>query len=99
MPKYTEGVCADGAGIMKDGWLMTIEQVLEDLNKATKGQAVLSNSTDLLYCPCCGKVSEKIMVGGYWQYICNVLNGGCGTSSGKYEDLAEAKEYWSKRAL
>lgn len=29
---YTEGVCEDGAAILKDGIMLTISQVLADLN-------------------------------------------------------------------
>lgn len=31
--KYTEGVCGDGAAILKDGVPMTIAEILADLNK------------------------------------------------------------------
>lgn len=31
-PKYTQGVCADGAAILKDGVMMTIEEILAELN-------------------------------------------------------------------
>lgn len=32
MNKYTQGVCEDGAAILKDGQLMTIEEILDELN-------------------------------------------------------------------
>ena len=32
MIKYTEGVCEDGAAILKNGKPMTISELLEDLN-------------------------------------------------------------------
>ena len=31
-PRYTEGICEDGAGILKDGMLMTIDEILKELN-------------------------------------------------------------------
>jgi hypothetical protein len=30
---YTEGVCEDGAAILKDGRMMTISEVLDELNE------------------------------------------------------------------
>ncbi|WP_020408976.1 hypothetical protein [Hahella ganghwensis] len=32
MAKYTQGICADGAAIVKDGKRMTIEEILGELN-------------------------------------------------------------------
>ena len=48
MPTYTEGIYGDQPAILKDGELVTFDEVLKDLNEATEGHAVLSNSTDLL---------------------------------------------------
>ena len=48
MPRYTEGICNDGAAILEDGEMITIDQILKELNAADKGQAVLSNSTNWL---------------------------------------------------
>ncbi len=31
MSEYTQGICADGAAILKDGVMMTIEEILEGL--------------------------------------------------------------------
>lgn len=31
---YTEGICGNGAAILKDGVMMTIPEVLKELNKA-----------------------------------------------------------------
>jgi len=31
-PRYTEGIVHDGAGILKDGVLMTIDEILKELN-------------------------------------------------------------------
>lgn len=36
MPKYTEGICCDGAAILKDGEMITIEQILKELNGAAE---------------------------------------------------------------
>ena len=33
MSEYTQGVCQDGAAILKDGQMMTIDQVLEELRE------------------------------------------------------------------
>lgn len=46
MPKYTGKVINEWASILKDGVMITTDEVLKTLNKADKGQAVLSNSTD-----------------------------------------------------
>ena len=31
-PKYTEGICGDGAAILKDGERMTISEIIAELN-------------------------------------------------------------------
>lgn len=36
--EYTQGICQDGAAILKDGESMTIEQILEDLKAAQAAQ-------------------------------------------------------------
>jgi hypothetical protein len=36
MSEYTEGICDDGAAILKDGVQMTISEVLEKLNNSLK---------------------------------------------------------------
>jgi hypothetical protein len=39
-PLYTEGVCHDGAAILKDGVMMTIDQVLAELNTRPDTDAI-----------------------------------------------------------
>ncbi len=34
MAKYTEGICQDGAAILKDGEQITVDQILRELNEA-----------------------------------------------------------------
>jgi hypothetical protein len=34
MSEYTQGICADGAAILKDGVMMTIEEILEGLRQS-----------------------------------------------------------------
>lgn len=36
-PEYTQGICQDGAAILKDGRPMTIEEILSELNAARAG--------------------------------------------------------------
>lgn len=36
MSEYTQGICADGAAILKDGVMMTIEEILADLRRTTQ---------------------------------------------------------------
>ena len=57
MAKYTEGVCGDGAGILKDGELITIEQVLKELNEAQENAAPVGQVNELVRprCKACGK--------------------------------------------
>jgi hypothetical protein len=50
MPLYTEGTCADGAAILKDGEMITIEQVLKELNEATESTAPLGQVDLLVSC-------------------------------------------------
>lgn len=33
MTEYTQGICKDGAAILKDGEMMTIEEILEELRR------------------------------------------------------------------
>lgn len=41
-PVYTEGVCADGAAILKDGVMITITQVLDTLNEGHAAEAEIA---------------------------------------------------------
>lgn len=41
--KYTQGVCEDGAAIICDGVMMTIEEVLDALNARTSPIAFLTD--------------------------------------------------------
>jgi len=36
IPEYTEGICGDGAAILKDGVMMTIPEILNELNSITE---------------------------------------------------------------
>lgn len=40
--EYTEGVCHDGAAILKDGVMLTISEVLSDLNRLAEKEAVIA---------------------------------------------------------
>jgi hypothetical protein len=46
MPDYTEGVCSDGAAILCDGRMMTIDEVLSTLNGYATEIAKLRKSID-----------------------------------------------------
>lgn len=35
-PVYTEGVCQDGAAILKDGKMMKVHEIVAELNAATR---------------------------------------------------------------
>jgi len=35
LPYYTEGVCSDGAAILRDGVMMPIEDIVSELNRLT----------------------------------------------------------------
>lgn len=41
--EYTEGICGDGAAILKDGVIVPISQVLEELNRAEGLRAFLED--------------------------------------------------------
>lgn len=47
MPEYTKGICHDGAAILKDGKMITIEQVLEELNTRTPSPSHLKEIAEL----------------------------------------------------
>jgi hypothetical protein len=58
---------------------------------------------EIIPCPFCGKldsleVIEIPRLTGFYQVICNVLEDGCGSSSGGYEDMQEPIEAWNMRA-
>lgn len=40
MGKYTEGVCSDGAAILRDGVPMTISEILTELNVLARNKAL-----------------------------------------------------------
>lgn len=43
MSEYTQGVCEDGAAILKDGQQMTIDEILAELRQLTDTQQELSD--------------------------------------------------------
>lgn len=45
-PVFTEGVCGDGAAILRDGCMMTITDILETLNGYAAEVERLSKSMD-----------------------------------------------------
>ena len=52
-------------------------------------------------CPFCGAVDAvhtDWTPENFCRVICNILKGGCGTSSGQYEDKDEPIEAWNTRA-
>jgi Lar family restriction alleviation protein len=56
--------------------------------------------TKLKPCPFCGKKIASLQEfggTGYYQVICVITDGGCGSSSGAYEDLEEPIEEWNRR--
>ena len=46
-PEYTQGVCADGAAILEDGKMLTIEEVMERLRTPLAPQVPDVHITDL----------------------------------------------------
>jgi hypothetical protein len=54
--EYTQGICSDGAAILKDGVMMTIEEILATLNNATAPPQV----TDAMVEAACAAFSD------YW---------------------------------
>jgi hypothetical protein len=48
MSEYSQGVCEDGAAILKDGLPMTIEQILNELRSAQKPIAVVPEGLALV---------------------------------------------------
>jgi hypothetical protein len=48
MSEYSQGVCEDGAAILKDGLPMTIEQILTELRSAQKPSAVVPEGLALV---------------------------------------------------
>jgi hypothetical protein len=44
MNDYSQGICEDGAALLKDGLPMTIEQILTELRSAQKPSAVVPES-------------------------------------------------------
>ena len=43
MCEYTQGVCGDGAAILKDGVPMTVEEILAELRRALYMEALIRN--------------------------------------------------------
>lgn len=48
MVEYTEGVCEDGAAILRDGQMMTISEVLEALNDAAEMLEMLEEAAEFV---------------------------------------------------
>jgi hypothetical protein len=48
MSEYSQGVCEDGAAILKDGLPMTIEQILNELRSAQRPSAVVPEGYSLV---------------------------------------------------
>ncbi len=56
-------------------------------------------SQELKPCPLCGK-SESLEFDHYdeiWYILCNAKKGGCGTTSGGYENKSEVVDLWENR--
>lgn len=47
MSEYSQGVCQDGAAILKDGQMMTIEEILRELNNHKRLSEALSKVLDM----------------------------------------------------
>lgn len=66
---YTQGVCEDGAAILKDGVMMTIEEILDALSKMQPGQTNLDADTknklkwiaERSHCPVSMQYAEDIL--------------------------------------
>lgn len=46
MPEYTEGICEDGAAILKDGKMMRIDEILSELKMEGKELRVRASFSD-----------------------------------------------------
>ncbi len=46
MTEYTQGICEDGAAILKDGVMMTIEEILHELRTSAQLKTRLNNIED-----------------------------------------------------
>lgn len=48
-PKFSQGVCHDGAAILKDGRPLTIEQILTMLRRGAEAERIVGEIVDSLY--------------------------------------------------
>jgi len=46
MPEYSQGICQDGAAILRDGKMLTVEEILEKLRKAEAIEEFMQASGD-----------------------------------------------------
>lgn len=46
MPEWTEGVCGDGAAILRDGEMVPVEDVVAELNRAGRIEGALRELLD-----------------------------------------------------
>jgi hypothetical protein len=78
MSEYSQGVCEDGAAILKDGLPMTIEQILNELRSAQRPSAVVPEcaacvSPELHYetqrgLSCKSDTQSAVVPSGVWQF-------------------------------
>ena len=59
LPEWTEGVCGDGAAILRDGVMVKISEILERLNFSEECRTLLSDGLDL--CVRARKLDEPTM--------------------------------------
>jgi len=67
--KYTQGICGDGAAILKDGVAMTPDEIVNDLNLWRGGGKIMDTLEDAKnevyrhlkegsFCPCCDQFAK-----------------------------------------
>lgn len=61
MIQYTQGICQDGAAILKDGQPMTIEEILEELRLGAIYEDRVNRATNCLVCACTGNPLEAVI--------------------------------------
>lgn len=42
MPEYSQGICGDGAAILKDGVMLTIDEIVSELNAAAQHERIVA---------------------------------------------------------
>lgn len=59
MSEYTQAVCEDGAAILKDGQMMTIEEIIDHLRSIQQQNERIARLSavinGMINCPCCAK--------------------------------------------